>query len=53
MFNAVTWIIEVKCVVGKVKPSEETGLKLSHYTFTVFTHLKIFANAREELPQKL
>jgi len=37
----------------KVKPSEENGLKLSHRTFTVFTLLKIFVNAREEMCQKL
>jgi len=37
----------------KVKPSEENGLKLSHRTFTVFTLLKIFVNAREENVSKV
>jgi len=37
MRNAVIWYIEA---IGKVKPPEENGLMLSHWTFAVFTNLK-------------
>jgi len=40
MRNAVIWFTEARCVAGKVKPSEENGLTLSHGTFAVFTYLK-------------
>jgi len=30
MCKAVLWKIEVKCVAGKDKPSEENGLNLPH-----------------------
>jgi len=52
MRNAVIWYIEARCVVDKIKPPEETGLTLSHCTIAVFTNLKIFVNAREEMRQK-
>jgi len=39
MYNAVLWFIEAKCVAGKVKPQQENGLKLSHWTFAVFTFI--------------
>jgi len=37
MPSTVTLFIEARCVVGKDKPPEETGLTLSHWTFAVFT----------------
>jgi len=49
MCNAVIRLFEVKCIAGKAKPPEENGLKLSHWTFTVFTHSKTLVNAREEM----
>ena len=39
MYNVVLWFIEAKCVAGKVKPQQENGLKLSHWTFAVFTFI--------------
>jgi len=45
MHNAVIWFIETKCIAGKVRPQEENNLKLSHWTFAVFTYLNIFVKA--------
>jgi len=52
MRNAVIWFIEARCIAGKVKPPEKSGLALSHRTFAVVTCLKISVKAREEMHQK-
>ena len=53
MRNAVMWFTEAKCATSKIKPSEEIGLKLPYWTFAIFTYLKKFVKAREEMRQKL
>jgi len=40
----------MRCRQGQAR--EENGLTLSHRTFAIFTPLKIFEKAREEMCQK-